>query len=232
MRISKFLLVTWIAVLVVALYPFTSSAWYDETHLAIAKVAGYQKWFNAAGPDVAKLKMGHKEGHNHFVNNPRGTVVTPEMVIAQVERYNQKDPAGHLYGAIIASIRDYMDFKKKGRYAEYHLAYAAHYIGDLSQPLHHTLYNDFNKRNHSKMDGVVNDEVMDNLDKIQVYPIEITTEQDLAREIARIANPAMALGYKLEDEDRLLTREEAYQQLSHSASLMKAVLRYVKQNND
>jgi hypothetical protein len=38
--------------------------------------------------------MGHKEGHNHFVNNPRGTVVTPEMIMAQVERYNQKDPVG------------------------------------------------------------------------------------------------------------------------------------------
>jgi len=60
-------------------------------HLAIAKVACYEKWFNAAGPDGAKLEMGDKECHNHFVNNPRGTVVTPEMVLAQVERYNQKD---------------------------------------------------------------------------------------------------------------------------------------------
>ena len=76
----------------VVLYPFTSSAWFDETHLAIAKVACCEKWFNAAGPDGAKLKMGDKECHNHFVNNPRGTVVTPEMVLAQVERYNQKDP--------------------------------------------------------------------------------------------------------------------------------------------
>ena len=105
-----------------------SHAWYDETHLAIAKVAGYQKWFNAAGADVAKIKMGDKEGHNHFVNNPRGTVVTPEMVLAQVDKYNQHDPSGHLYGAIIASVRDYIEVKKKGRYAEYHLAYAAHYI--------------------------------------------------------------------------------------------------------
>jgi hypothetical protein len=56
--------------LLVALCPSGSLAWYDETHLAIAKVAGYEKWFNAAGPDVTKLKMGDKEGHNHFVNNP------------------------------------------------------------------------------------------------------------------------------------------------------------------
>jgi hypothetical protein len=39
------------------LFPSPSSAWYDETHLVIAKIAGYAKWFNAAGPDVAKLKL-------------------------------------------------------------------------------------------------------------------------------------------------------------------------------
>lgn len=137
-------------VLVAVLFPTTNSAWYDETHLAIAKVAGYEKWFNAAGPDVAKLKLGDKEGHNHFVNNHRGTVVTPEMVLAQVERYNQKDPTGHLYGAIVASVRDFIEAKKKDRYTEYHMAYCAHYIGDLSQPLHNTLYDDYNKRNHGK----------------------------------------------------------------------------------
>ena len=44
----------------------SSHAWFDETHLAVAKVAGYQKWFNAAGPDVAKIKIGDKESHNHW----------------------------------------------------------------------------------------------------------------------------------------------------------------------
>ena len=228
MRFPKFLAVMWLLFLVAALYPSTSSAWFDETHLAIAKVAGYQKWFNAAGPDVAKMKMGDKEGHNHFVNNPRGTVVTPEMILAQVERYNQKDPYGHLYGAIVASVRDYIEAKKRGRYAEYHLAYCAHYIGDLSQPLHSILYSDYNKKNHTKTDGVINDGILDNLEAIKVYPIEIKTEEELAKEIARIANLSMALGYKLEDEGRILSKEEAYQQISHSASLFRAVLRYVE----
>ena len=228
MRFPKFLALMWFLFLVSASYPPASSAWFDETHLAIAKVTGYPKWFNAAGPDVAKIKMGDKEGHNHFVNNPKGTVVTPEMVLAQVERYNQKDPVGHLYGAIIASVRNYIESKKKGRYAEYHLAYCAHYIGDLSQPLHSILYSDYNKRNHTKTDGVINDGILDNLEAIKVYDIEIKTEADLAREIARIANMSMALGYKLEDVGRLLSREEAYQQISHSASLFRAVLRYVE----
>jgi hypothetical protein len=78
------------------------------------------------------------------------------------------------------------------------------------------------------MDGVVNDGILDNLDKIKIYPIEIRSEQDFVMKIARIASLSMALGYKLEDEGRLLSREEAYQQLSHSASLIKAVLNYLK----
>ena len=210
--------------LVAALLPYSSLSWYDETHLAIAKVAGYSKWFNAAGPDVAKLKLGDKEGHNHFVNNPRGTVVTPEMALAQVERYNQKDPTGHLYGAIIASIREYIEAKKKGRYAEYHMAYCAHYVGDLSQPLHNTLYDDYNRKNYGKTDGVINAGILHNLEEIRVFDIEVKSEGDLAKEIARIANLSMAVGYKLEDEGRLLSREEAYHQVSHSASLFRAVL--------
>ena len=79
-------------------------AWFDETHNpAVAKVAGYSKWFNACGPDMIKVKMGDREGNNHYVNNPRGTEITAEMVMAQVERYDQIDEHGHLYGAIIGS---------------------------------------------------------------------------------------------------------------------------------
>ena len=63
---------------------------FDETHVAMAKAAGYSKWSNAAGPDMVKEKF-NREGHNHFVNNPRGTTITPEMVLAQVEKYNKID---------------------------------------------------------------------------------------------------------------------------------------------
>jgi hypothetical protein len=122
-----------------------SLAWFDETHIAVAKGVGYQKWFNAAAPDVAKVRLGDKEGHNHLVNNPRGTIATPEIILDQVNRYNQHNPSEPKCGAFIASIRDYIEVKKKGRYAENHLAYTTHYIGDLSQPLHHTLYSDYNK---------------------------------------------------------------------------------------
>ncbi len=62
--------------ILLALIPIASEAWFDETHVAIAKAAGYSKWFNAVGPDMIKEKLGNRERHNHFVNNPRGTVVT------------------------------------------------------------------------------------------------------------------------------------------------------------
>jgi hypothetical protein len=180
--------------------PNYASAWHDETHVAIAKAAGYEKWFNATGADMAKIKAGKIEGNNHHCNQPRGTVVTSQTVLRQVDRYNQ---------------------------AEYHLAFCGHYVGDLSQPLHNTLYGSFNKKHHVAVDGIVNDEILDNPDKIKIYPITITSEEELAREIARIANLSLKLGYRMEDENRLLTKEEAYTQISHSASLFKAILKFV-----
>jgi hypothetical protein len=204
-----------------------SAGWFDETHVAIAKAAGYSKWFNAVGPGMIKEKLGNREGHNHFVNNFRGTEVTSEMVLAQAEKYNKLDHHGHLYGAIIASVRDYLKKKGGGKYPEYHMAFCAHYVGDLSQPVHNIEHNLFNFIYHKEIDGIVDEGILGNLDKIKIYPITITSEEGLAKEIARIANLSMALGYKLEDEYRVPTKEEAYQQLSHSASLFKAILEYV-----
>ncbi len=193
------------------LVPFSScNAWFDETHIAIAKVAGYPKWFNAAGADLTKEKFWG-EGNNHFVNNPRGTVVNPGMVFTQAPKYNKRDSVGHLYGAILSSVRDYIKKAKQGKYAELHLAFCAHYIGDLSQPLHNIEYSNFNRENHLAMDGVINEEILEHLDKIKVYPITIDSEEALVREVVRIANLSLALGYKLEDEKSLLTKEEAYQ---------------------
>jgi len=209
---------------VVLIWAGVAQAWFDETHVAIAKVAGYPKWFNAAAADVARLKLGRIEGYNHFVNNPRGVVVTAEMVLEQAGRYDTHNPTGHLYGAIIASFRAYQEARGRGRYAQNIMAFLAHYVGDLSMPLHHTLYNEFNRTHHLAIDGIINDEVLANLHKIEIYPIAIRSEADLAAEVARIANLSLRLGYLLEDEARLLTREEAYVQISHSASLLKAIL--------
>ena len=57
-------------------------------------------------------------------------------------------------------------------------------------------------------------------------PIDVKFEDDLVREIARIANLSMKLGYQLEKENRMLSKEEAYVQIGHSASLLKGILDY------
>ncbi len=202
-------------------------AWFDETHISIAKAAGYQKWYNAAAADIARVKLGKREGYNHYHNSPKGTLITPDMVLREAQKYDQPDSDGHLYGAIVGALRAYLDARRKGLYADNYFAYVVHYIGDLSMPLHHTLYNDFNKKNHHAIDGTINEEVLDHIDAIHIYEINIRSEEDLASEIARIANLSKTLGHTLENENRLLTSEEAYRQISHSASLLKGVLAYV-----
>ncbi|NLX51823.1 MAG: hypothetical protein GXY72_06955 [Deltaproteobacteria bacterium] len=222
-----------IAVVALLLFAAEALAWHDKTHLMIAKAAGRTSWYNAAGPDLAKIKAGRIETYNHWYNNNALAQVTPQMVFAQIDRYNEHnrllDAEGHLYGAIIASLRAYDKYVRSGKYAEYHLDYCAHYIGDLSQPLHNIPYDDYNKTWHSATDGVVEDAIWNETDQIiaRMYEIRLSAdnfEADLAREIARIANIARQLGYRLSRENRNLTREEAYVQLGHSASLLKAVL--------
>jgi len=209
----------------VLLCPWPSQAWHDEAHLAIAQAAGYDQWHLSVGADMAKIKAGAIEQRNHYAYNPPGTVITRQMVMDQVSHYNDaRDRDGHLYGAIIASIRKYQEAVRKGQYAEYHLGYCSHYVGDLSQPLHNTPYNTYNRKHHRLTDGRVNGEVLANLSKIKLYEIDINSEEDLIREVVRIANLSLNLAVTLEKENRLLTKPETYRQISHSASLLKAIL--------
>jgi hypothetical protein len=221
------------------LFAGQSLAWHDKTHLSVAKAAGYAAWYNAAGADIAKIKAGDKERFNHWYNNNRKEEITPQIVLDQVGKYNRAflwfDAEGHLYGAIIAALRNYEKDTAQGKYGEYHLAYCAHYIGDLSMPLHNTPYDKFNARHHSINDGIVEATVIDELQKVKrhMYKINLRDdnfEADLAREIARIANLSRELGYKMERENRDMTPEEAYVQLGHSASLLQAVLRHYKKS--
>jgi len=221
----------WVVILSLAfgvLFPWPAKAWHDEAHLAIAQAAGYDQWHLAVGADMAKIKAGAIEQRNHYAYNLPDTVVTRQMVIGQIARYNDaRDHEGHLYGAIIASIRKYQQARRRGQYAAYHLGYCAHYVGDLSQPLHNTPYNVYNRKHHRLTDGRVNGEVLGNLAKIKLYKIDINSEEDLIREVVRIANLSLSLGNTLEKENRLLTKPETYRQLGHSASLLKAILLYV-----
>jgi hypothetical protein len=219
----------------VLLFVSQAQAWHDHTHLAICKAAGFDMWYHCAGPDIAKIKAGNIEAYNHWFNNTAEAEITPKMVLDQIERYNQRnkllDTEGHILGAIIASLRAYDKDLRSGKYALYHLVYCAHYIGDLSMPLHNIAYDDFNEQHHNANDGAVEDTILKEPEKItgHMYPITLSKkdfEADLAREIARIANLSHVLGYKLRAEKRDMTKQEAYIQLGHSASLLRAVLQY------
>jgi hypothetical protein len=218
-------------ILIVSIHPLTLSyAWHDRTHIAVAKAAGYEYWFNAAGADITKTKAGAIEEKNHYYNNYANMAVTDKTVIEQVKSYNSpSDEEGHLYGAIIAALRDYQKKNSTGKFAEYHMAFAVHYIADLSQPLHNLQYDQFNKTHHSDNDGIVDEDILEKIKVIEknMYEIKLSSdnfEADLAKEIARIANISRQLAFKMKAENRDMTKEEAYVQLGHSASLLKAVL--------
>jgi hypothetical protein len=227
---SSHQVIAWLTLLSVLFITAPAFGWHDKTHLAISQAAGYESWYNSAGPDVTKTKAYDREATNHWFNNNDENYVTEEMVLDQVKRYNHEDQEGHLYGAIIASLRDYKSGKQTGKYAEYHMAFCAHYVGDLSMPFHNAPNGPFNQKHHSANDGIVEFSVFNNIGFIQrnMYEIKIKNERELAREIAKIANSSRRLAYKLEKENRDMTQDEAYKQLFHSASLFKAVLAYAK----
>jgi high-affinity nickel permease len=103
-------------------------------------------------------------------------------------------------------------------------------------PLHNIAFDEFNKEHQDANDGIGEEVILYSTKKIetQMYTIALRKEyfeDDLARHIARIANLSRKLGYKLRAEKRNMTRQEAYVQMGHSASLLKAVLkRYNKTN--
>ncbi|KZK73815.1 MAG: hypothetical protein A3K90_03185 [Pelodictyon luteolum] len=213
------------------LSPREAFGWHDRTHVAIAWAAGFERWYSAAAPDVAKSKYpcGAYEGKNHYFHNPENIEVTREMVQRQAGRHDRADdPDGHLYGAIVASVQEYLALRARGKFADYPMVYAAHYAGDLSMPLHNVAYDDFNRARHHANDGVIEESVFRDaaLLRSRIYPIRIGNEDELASEIARIAELSRQLALRMQREGRNMTRTEALGQAVHSASLLKAILIY------
>jgi hypothetical protein len=235
-------------------HPNQAMAWHDATHMAVAKAAGLDNYaYLAVGADMAKEKAGELEGLNHYYNTPKGVVITPAMVLDQFKKYNKprdynnpEDAKGHLYGAIVASINDYIIRESGGKYALYPLGYAMHYIGDLSMPFHNIAYDQFNMANHSANDGIVEitgpaDEATDvKVARLageirkrmnELPPLELSKNvnnfyKELAFNIAEIANKSAEIGYSMRDANPQMTRmteDEAYKRLAYSARLLKAV---------
>ncbi|GAM10407.1 hypothetical protein OR1_02696 [Geobacter sp. OR-1] len=210
-----------------------ASAWNDRTHMAVVEAAGAEKLsYLAVGADMAK-ERAPVERLNHYCNNPKGTVVTANMILGQVPYFSTAEPeSGHLYGAIIASLETYREQKKNpSKYALYPLGYAMHYLGDLSMPLHNMEYGSFNKLHHGRNDNVVENDpklVQEIRSLMGKYPVKIDPQKfrdSLVAEVAAIAGRSIALSYQLqESKTSLMSKATAYEQLAQSASLLRAVL--------
>lgn len=242
-------LLAYLLMTIAVLFPADNAvAWHDATHMAVVKAAGLDNYvYLAVGADMAKEKAGRVETLNHYNNTPRGVRISPEMVLAQVRDYNKPgDSDGHLYGAIIAALNEYLFKGLSGKYALYPLGYAMHYLGDLSMPFHNIAYDAFNKANHAANDGIIeisspgNESTeekvarlaagirlrMKKLPALQLSRDVTGFNKELAQQIAAIANKASALGYAMAEASpprTRLTEEEAYQQLAQSARLLQAV---------
>ncbi|ABB23459.1 hypothetical protein [Pelodictyon luteolum] len=205
--------------------------WHDRTHVAIARAAGFERWYSAAAPDVAKSKYpcGAYEGKNHYFHNPENRQVTGGMVQRQISLHDRADDQeGHLYGAIVASVREYRALRARGKFADYPMVYCPHYAGDLSMPLHNVAYDAFNRARHHANDGVIEESAFRDaaLLRSRIYPIRIGNEDELCLEIARIAELSRQLALRMQREGRDMTRTEALGQAVHSASLLQAILIY------
>jgi DNA-binding cell septation regulator SpoVG len=51
--------------------------------------------------------------------------------------------------------------------------------------------------------------------------------KNTAKEIAKFANLSIKKEYQIQDEKRLLSKDEAYKHISHNASVFNAILEYV-----
>jgi hypothetical protein len=213
-----------------------SQAWFDKTHIAIGMLAHFKEAYSLAAPDILKLKS-ENEGPNHYYNNKETTLITKQMIKKQIANYNMKTKTGNLYGAIIASVRAARDAREVGKdYIINYLAFAGHYIGDLSNPLHNIEFKEFNKNRHQANDGVVDDLIFAEITKLKITEYTINNEDDLIRKIMEIATISKKLGYKLQKDyyqdpknpaSGVMTKEEALRQIVLSAGLFKAVLDYI-----
>jgi hypothetical protein len=83
----------------------------------------------------------------------------------------------------------------------------------------------------------VEDEVLENIGRIKEHMYDIALspqsfDDGLAREIARVANLSRDLAGRVRQrKDGKMTKEEAYTQLGHSASLLRAVLNVLDKDN-
>lgn len=223
----------------------TAQAWTDQTHMAIERAAGLMSYQNACSPDVAKTiaamnKIKKNDGQGHFYDASKPP--TRKDVEEQLEMIGQSRdecPDGYILGGIINSVRKSKAWTEMGRFDDYNYAILGHYCGDLSQPLHMSVYDDFNRKHHLNIDQTLNHgDVKWDVDGVPMITKEMTvddsvrfnSEDEIIDYMLQIANESYDLGQKLRKEDRELTHDEAIARVNRSATFFRALMRYCGKN--
>lgn len=196
-------------------------AWYDATHIAVmqASNAPYSSCL-AIAPDVLSIKL-QSEAANHYSSKNK-TQITANDVLEEAGLYDQIDINGHLYGATIVSATHVYNRLVKNLRPDYYYSFLAHYVGDLSQPLHNSPYDAFNRIYHNRIDGLVND-LPDLTKRIIVHMDKqnITNNTDIVNAVVTLANDARAADRKLRQQG--LLHEDVLKLLGKSASVLYAI---------
>ena len=253
-----------ILVIILTVFNFSPRAfsWSPETHIFIATEAGMKNPELTCFPDLVKEENITLSGPFHWHDAAPTTIVTPDYIdqhqvteemyvkvgAPESKPINVKvpDPTGVLYWKIVEL---YQQMKgTTGWEYEYYLSTIAHYVGDLSQPLHNYPYADnpasdgksyaelgfWAKENHEQFDSVL-DSCLPLTGKekktfqTMITPIQIVSVDDLKKEISKIANTAISLANRCYAEKRLLTKDEALRQIAMSVSLLRAIIKNTNQ---
>jgi hypothetical protein len=214
----------------------TGQAWHDKTHIAIGEAVGYPASHNFAAPDVVKLRAYCVEECNHYSNNDRDELVTAKTIKDQIKWMDQAfcptESKGRLYGALMKSLQTCIEKKQKDKNAfiDHDMAFVGHYIGDLVMPLHNIEHKGWAIGHHFANDSILEKDEGKKIDisRIVITNYVFTSKDEIIAKLAELANDSARLGYRMQDDNKDMTEEEAYAQLSKGASFFKAVWAFVE----
>lgn len=236
-RLLALLLVLTLAPLMPAL------AWTDQAHMAIGLAAGFARFQNCAAADISHTVatingLTQTDVQAHFFNAPEDHELTACDAYTQLQYIGQSRedcPDGYLLGAILHTTRLCREKTAGGEYDDEYYAVLLHYVADLANPLHMSVYDDFNRSHHFACDNILSDNeaaypvfaavaLADEIPAVEVPCIE--TEDELLEAVLTLARQSQELNRTMRAEHRNITREEALLQIGRAAALGTAIMRY------
>ena len=252
-------------IIIVFILFFSSNVfpWSSLTHTFIAQKAGMPNPQYSNFPDLSRNENPSLFGPYHWHDPSPNTIVTPDYIdqyqitigdYVKVGVYDSKpikirvpDHAGVIYWEILDLYQKMKD--KTGWEYDYYLFNIAHYVGDLSQPLHNFPYGNepasdgkvyeeigtWAKDNHRAFEDILEsslplDQKTEEIFDTWINAPTIKSSDDLKKEIAKVANHSIALANQCYAEKRIITKEEALKQIAKSVSLLKAIIASTKNN--